>query len=1082
MVDKRRIGSGQRWLHLSVAIALVSGIVCVILNSIYADDTAVPSMLTAGGNAAGSVGSEMMKRRIVYLDNARASINIDPYTDYLEDRGGRLTISDVVSSMVSQFRKNTTPVINFGLTESDYWLRFTLFNPQNQETTRYLMIANPILDEIRLYEPDGRGDYSMRKTGDIYPFYQREIANANFVFPLKQKPGEATYYLRIASVTALTIPIVVMPQGVLYRKTMAQSIIHGLYYGMMIIMLVYNLFIFISIRGRDYLYYMLYLGAFTFVSLNLDGFGAQYVWPGIPALSISSFPIFLANVMGLLFTREFMDTRKTMPRLDIVIRSQMLLCGVALAVNFVLMNSYIMTICYMIFTSLSVLIILFVIFFSLHGRMRSAVFFTASWSVMALGIIIYMLRVVAVLPTNAATFMALKLAIVGQLIIFSFGLSDRINTMKKRLEMLNVKLEREVVEHIHNKEALQRSEERFRDVVERNFDVVFILSTDGRFTFVSPSITASSGYRADEMVGHQFQDYLPEEMHDISMLLFGDLLKGKEVIGFETPFYKKDGTRISIEINLSSIMIGGEVTGIQGVARDITERKRAEEALMEEKERLSITLRSIAEGVIATDIKWRVHLMNKVAEDLTGWRQEEVLGKVLNDVLHLVYKKTGVQKDFTKTVMLHDGTIDLRPNTVLVSRDKTERIVSGRTAPIRDRSSNILGYVIIIRDITDEVKFHNELMKIEKLESIGILAGGIAHDFNNILTAIMGNVNLAKLITNDNPRLNEILEDAEKASQRAQELTQQFLTFARGGAPVRQIASVEEIIKDSSRFILRGSDILCAFNFQKGLWPVNVDVGQLSQVIQNLVINADQAMPEGGDITITTENVVVSPESNLPVRPGRYIIITIHDTGVGIPPENIPRIFDPYFSTKSGGNGLGLTSTYSIIKQHEGYISVESQVGKGTTFHVYLPSSDSTSGSVKPKNESTFKGKGRVLFMDDDEAVNATSKKMLEHLGFTVEIAMDGDRTVELYRKSMEEGAPFDLVILDLTIPGGMGGKKTIEKLITLDKNIKAIVSSGYSNDMIMSRYHEFGFRGVIAKPYRLDELARVVEQVLSGT
>lgn len=1078
MFEKRQIGSGQRWLQLSVAIAFLSGI--AILN-VYAEDAAVRGMLTAGSIAADSASNEMKKRRIVYIDDALAGINIGPYTDYLEDRSGRLTIGEVVSNKAPQFRKNSDSIINFGLTESAYWIRFTLFNAQNREISNYLMIPHPIIDEIRFYEPDGRGGYSMRITGDIYPFYQREISDANFVFPIKQKPGETTYYLRVASVTALTIPIMVVSQGELYRNTMSQNIAQGLYYGMMIIMLIYNLFIFVSIRGRDYLYYLLYLGAFTFLSLNLDGYGAQYLWRGMPQFSITSFPVFLGNAMCLLFTREFMDTRTTMPRLDIAIRCHTLLCGAAIAVNFVLMNSFYLTVISMMFTAVTIAIILLVMFFSLRGGMRSAVFFTVSWSVMAAGVIIYMLRVVEVLPANMATITAIKLAIAGQLVISSFGLSDRINTMKKRLEILNVKLEREVLEHIRNKEALRLSEERFRGVVERNFDVIFILSTEGRFTFVSPSVTVSSGYRPDEMVGRVFKDFLPENMHDVSLLLFGDLLKGKEVIGFETPFYKKDGTRISIEINLSPIMIKGEVTGIQGVARDITERKLAEEALMEEKERLSITLRSIAEAVIATDIKWRVRLMNKVAEDLTGWRQEEVLGKVINDVLRLVYKKTGVIKDFTKSDMLHESTVDLRPNTVLVNRDKTERAVSGRTAPIRDRSGKILGYVIIIRDITDEVKFHSEIMKIEKLESIGILAGGIAHDFNNILTAIVGNVNLAKLITNDNPRRNEILDDAEKASRRAQELTQQFLTFSKGGAPVRQIASVEEIIKDSSSFILRGSDVRCAFNFQKKLWPVIADVGQLSQVIQNLVINADQAMPEGGEIAVTAENVTVSPENNLPVRPGRYVKISVHDTGIGIPPENIPRIFDPYFSTKSNGNGLGLTSSYSIIMRHEGHISLDSQVGKGTTFYVYLPSSDSEGEAAKPKNESIFRGKGRVLFMDDDEGVNTTSKKMLEHLGFTVEIALDGERAVELYRRSMEEGAPFELVILDLTIPGGMGGKKTIEKLIAIDKNIKAIVSSGYSNDMIMSRCHEFGFKGVIAKPYRLDELARVVEQVMSG-
>jgi CheY-like chemotaxis protein len=325
----------------------------------------------------------------------------------------------------------------------------------------------------------------------------------------------------------------------------------------------------------------------------------------------------------------------------------------------------------------------------------------------------------------------------------------------------------------------------------------------------------------------------------------------------------------------------------------------------------------------------------------------------------------------------------------------------------------------------------------------------------------------------------DILDDAEKASSRAQELTHQFLTFAKGGAPVRQIASVEEIIRDSSRFILRGSDIRCEFDFQEELWPVIVDVGQFSQVIQNLVINADQAMPEGGAITIRTENAEIGPDSGLPLRPGRYVKISVRDTGVGIPLQNISKVFDPYFTTKSDGNGLGLTSSFSIIMRHEGHISVESEPGKGTAFFVYLPSSEELPRPEPRSEQPVFRGTGKILFMDDDESVNATARKMLEHLGFEVDIAYDGETALTLYDQSLHGGPRYDLVILDLTIPGGMGGRKVIEKLLTLNPGGKAIVSSGYSNDQIMAQYREFGFRGVIAKPYRIDELSRVIEEVM---
>ncbi|TFH41504.1 MAG: PAS domain S-box protein, partial [Chrysiogenales bacterium] len=733
-----------------------------------------------------------------------------------------------------------------------------------------------------------------------------------------------------------------------------------------------------------------------------------------------------------------------------------------------------------VYTGITILLVMVVLGIMLVRGKGQARIFSASWLLFLMAIVVYILRAFAILPVNIYTMSIYKLALVVQMLIFSFGLADRINHMRKRLELVNRNLELEMVEHVRDKEALKRSEERFRGVVERNFDLIFTMDREGRITYVSPSITPLAGYRADEILGKSFKDYQPDDLIEVSMLMFGDLLKGKDVVGFEATIQRKDGIRISLEINISPVIINGDVTGFQGIARDITERKLAEETLMEEKERLSITLRSIAEGVIATDTRFRIHLMNSAAEELTGWPQMKVMGRPLNDVLVLVDRETRARKDFAKTGIT--GLRDIaKSGSVLIRSDTTERIVSERAASIRDRSGRDIGYVFVIRDITEEVKFRSELLKMEKLESIGILAGGIAHDFNNILTAIIGNINLAKLIVPESGRIREILKDAELASIRAQELTQQFLTFSKGGAPVRRIASVEEIIRDSSRFILRGSNVRCEYNFQEGLWSVNVDVGQFSQVIQNLAINADQAMPEGGEITFSTENFVAGPDTNLPLSPGQYAKIMVTDSGVGIPPENLSKVFDPYFTTKIDGNGLGLTSTYSIIKRHDGHISAESRLGSGTSFNLFLPSSDFQEREEEEKNDALSHATGKLLFMDDDEAVNVTAKKMLEHLGFTVELAPGGRQAVDMYEKALSCGDPYDVVILDLTIPGGMGGKKTIEKLVAIDSNVKAIVSSGYSTDMIMANYRDFGFKGVIAKPYRIEELSRVLEQVIRG-
>jgi PAS domain S-box-containing protein len=1048
--------------------------------------------LPAAGTGAPSAGPTGVKQaalnavpgpgkdRAIVLDESMKARTIGTLVDYLEDRDARLTVQDVSSpGLTGQFKKSTTEFPNFGLTSSAYWVRFTFLNPKERALFFDLVVGYPLLDDVMLFVPDGSGGFRVKKTGDRYPFKERELKHTNFVFPLVMEPGRTTCYLRVRTVSAMSIPLSIMSRAELYRQTMMDNWVNGLFYGMLIIMLVYNLFLFLSIRGKDYLFYSLYIASFLMASVAIRGHGAQYLWPGTPLLSDSSLYNYFFLSFYILFIREFMSTRLLSPLLDRASLAVAAMGAAGIVLNLIFVNSMQVMVLSIVMGFMTVLLTLFISGVGLYRKARQVNFFLASWVIIITGILVYAFRAMGLIPMNVVTMSYFRFAMLGQIMIFSFGLADRINMMKKKLEILNANIVREMSEHIRDKEALKRSEERFRGVIERNFDIIFMMDTGGRITYMSPSITAMSGYRVDEVVGNNFKNYISEDMMGLGMLVFGDLLKGKEIIGYETSFRKKDGTRLSVEINLSPIMKDGIVTGVQGIARDVSERKMAEEALLEEKERLAITLRSIGEGVIATDIKWRVHLMNRAAESLTGWRQDEIRGKIISDVMVLVDQKTGIPRDLTKGDTVGYTADGYRSNTVLVRRDGSERVVSERVAPIFDRSAKTIGYVIVARDITEEVKFHNELLKVEKLESIGILAGGIAHDFNNILTAIIGNINLAKLTAQENPRLLDILDDAEKASHRAQELTHQFLTFSKGGAPVRQIASIEDIIRDSSRFILRGSNVRCIYNFQDDLWPVNADVGQFSQVIQNLVINADQAMPDGGDLTIITENVVMDADSGLPVKPGPYVKITIADTGVGIPLENQSKIFDPYFTTKGSGNGLGLTSSYSIIKRHDGYIFVDSHPGAGTSFFIYLPSSDASAVAEKEDERSYPGGSGRILFMDDDEAVNTTATKMLRHLGYTVDIALDGDMAVTLFEHSLKEGPRYDVVILDLTIPGGMGGKKTIEKLVALDGGVRAIVSSGYSNDPIMANYRDYGFSGVIAKPYRIDELACVVQQML---
>ncbi len=390
---------------------------------------------------------------------------------------------------------------------------------------------------------------------------------------------------------------------------------------------------------------------------------------------------------------------------------------------------------------------------------------------------------------------------------------------------------------------------------------------------------------------------------------------------------------------------------------------------------------------------------------------------------------------------------------------------------------------VFAHDITGEKEIEQEKQKIQKLESIGILAGGIAHDFNNFLSGIIGNISLAILEAKDNEELVKILTDAKEATNMAKNLTRQLLTFSSGGAPIKETTSIASIIKETAEFNLRGSNVRCFYDIPEDICKVEVDRNQVSQVISNLIINADQAMPEGGVIKVKLENAIIEEDSVLPLGKGKYVKITVEDKGLGIAKKHLPRIFDPYFTTKQKGSGLGLATTYSIIEKHNGYITVNSKLGVGTTFFIYLPASTRKEKHIdkKMENNELSEAKGRILLMDDEKIVRSALKRMLERIGYTIEFARNGEEALEKYKKEMDTGKPFDAVILDLTIPGGMGGKETIKKLRGFDPDIKALVSSGYSNDQVMANHKDYGFKGVITKPFDTDELKRVLNKLMKG-
>lgn len=516
-------------------------------------------------------------------------------------------------------------------------------------------------------------------------------------------------------------------------------------------------------------------------------------------------------------------------------------------------------------------------------------------------------------------------------------------------------------------------------------------------------------------------------------------------------------------------------------------RKRTQElvsvndSLRAEKERLVVTLRSIGEGIVVTNISGEIVLFNQAAEGLFGMTETEAVGHRFDELVHL--QGLGSEEVIPSPMdmaIVERVVVTGKSDVVLVKTDQSTIEVSYSCAPITDAETQVIGCVFAVRDVSHFRMLEEETFRASKLESLGLLAGGIAHDFNNFLTTIMGNISIASMESNVPNELREMLRESEAASLRASELTQQLLTFSKGGAPVKTKASISEAIRHSVEFTLRGTVIKPTFEICTSLKAVDVDLGQLAQLLQNLTINALQAMPNGGSLSVVASNVTKSVEGKL--LP--FVQIQVVDEGSGISKDTLDRVFDPYFSTKEKGNGLGLSVCYSIMKRHDGHIEIDSIVGKGTTVTLAFPAredSDRAARTSKGEESNPVRqiDRLRVLVMDDEEPIRDLLSRMLERLGHHSELCCEGSAAVALYRSALNAGQGFDLAILDLTIPGGMGGNECMDRLLKIDPGAVGIATSGYSEDPILSRYQEYGFSGVLKKPYGVLALKEALREVV---
>ena len=552
---------------------------------------------------------------------------------------------------------------------------------------------------------------------------------------------------------------------------------------------------------------------------------------------------------------------------------------------------------------------------------------------------------------------------------------------------------------------------------------------------------------------------------------------------------EEDGSSRLIEISAVELLFKNEES-LLVVLRDASQHRAHEIELRRDKERLSVTLELIVDAVIATDNSGVIERMNKEASRLTGVSSEEACGQSLGSILRLKNPKSGkVMTDpLSELLSAEHADIPFKQSLLLERKgDASERSVTAKARPITDDVDGMThGCITVLRDITAQIKGEADLIQNGRLHSVILLASGIAHDLNNMLATIMGNISIVSMNLAGDEGNAKKLEAAEAAAMQAKSLTLQLLTFSKDGAQSLEVMTVEKLVEDCAQFVLRGSNVKCVTQTDESIWPIVADKVQLGQVVNNLVINADQAMPAGGTIRINIRNRRLRHAEIPTLKAGEYICIEISDDGIGISPEDIDRIFDPYFTTKKEGYGLGLASSHSIIDSHQGAITVESELNVGTCFSVYLPKTQkglvtpAVSDKKDPKPDSSIHaGRGRILVMDDMEAMMHVAGEILTVLGYEVEFTTNGEEAVEAYKKAKESGNPFDAVVFDLTVPGGMGGEEACNILIEYDPDMIAIASSGYATSNIMSNYQDSAFKGVVPKPYRIKEMSDVLKRVM---
>jgi PAS domain S-box-containing protein len=595
--------------------------------------------------------------------------------------------------------------------------------------------------------------------------------------------------------------------------------------------------------------------------------------------------------------------------------------------------------------------------------------------------------------------------------------------------------------------------------------IVIAERESGKIRYVNGSICRMLGYAGEELLALTISDIHPAEALKGVWKAFAALHRGEIKVAASIPCLRKDGGVFWADISTVRVAIDGTPC-IVGFFSDSSEKKAARDENDRAQALFTGVFNAVPDILGIQDTRHGIIRYNEAGYRFLNVDPESVKGKKC-------YQLIGRDEPCDQCATAE--TCRTKQPAKLEKYVEPPGVwMDVRSYPLFDQEGNLQGIVEHLRDITLQKRAEEELLKSEKLESLSLLAGGIAHDFNNLLGAIYGNMEMARAASRS-PELNNYLDATFKTMNRARGLTQQLLTFAKGGAPVRKPAFLDGFLRQTAEFASSGSNVSCALDIADDLWPSVYDASQLVHALTNILINAQQAMPGGGMVTIAAENATLGDKAPHPLPAGRYVRISIRDRGIGIRRETLGRIFDPFFTTKPKGSGLGLATSYSIVKQHGGCIEVESQPGEGSTFHILLPASDQAPDAPEAKPAAPARSTGRILIMDDEDMVREIISAMLQLHGYDTVQAADGREALRIFDANAQDGTPFSAVILDLTVRGGMGGKETIVEIRKRDPHIPAFVASGYADDAIVSRPREFGFTDSITKPFTRKVLIEIL-------